>query len=99
MLLSELRPGMEDVNLKVTLKNLENERIVTAHSGIQHRIVEGFVEDSSGSLLFTVWNDRIDELNGIKSGDELELIGCFISSYKGVLSVNVGRNSEIHKIE
>lgn len=99
MLLSELRPGMEDVNLNITLKNLEKERIVTTHSGLQHKIVEGLVEDSSGFLGLTVWNDRIDELEGIEPGDELELIGCFISSFKGVLSVNVGRDSEIQKIE
>jgi ssDNA-binding replication factor A large subunit len=90
---------MEDITLRVTLLSLEEERVVSTYSGLEHRIIEGVVQDSSGKLGLTIWNDRIDDLNGIIPGDELNLMGCFISSFKGVLSVNVGRDSEIIKIE
>jgi replication factor A1 len=99
MLLSELRPGMENVDLKITLMKLEEERIVFTHSGFKHRIVEGKIKDQSISMNLTVWNEKIEDLKGIAHGDDLILINCFISSFKGVLSVNVGKNSVIKKNE
>ena len=99
MLLSELRPGMENVNLKVTLMKLEEERIVSTHSGFKHRIVEGKIKNHSISMNLTVWNEKIEDLEGIALGEDLILNDCFISSFKGVLSVNVGKNSVIKKIE
>jgi ssDNA-binding replication factor A large subunit len=95
--LSELRPGMENVLLEVELLSLEAPREVETHTGLKHTIVEGVVQDASGSMGLTVWNEKIGELEGIKPGDELLLIGVFVSSYKGELSANVGRDSNVSK--
>jgi len=45
----------------------------------------------------TVWNEKIEELQGIEAGDTLRLVDCFITSFKGELSVNVGRDSGIQR--
>lgn len=95
--LSELRPGMENVTLEVELLSLEEPREVETYTGLKHTILEGVVRDASGSMGLTVWNERIEELKGIKPGDELLLAGVFVSSYKGELSANVGRDSSISK--
>ena len=97
MKLSELRPGMEDVELEVELMSLEEPREVTTYSGLEHTLVEGVVSDGSTEMGLTIWNEKIDELQGIEAGDALRLVGCFITSFKGELSVNVGRDSFIHK--
>jgi ssDNA-binding replication factor A large subunit len=88
---------MEDVALDVELLSLGEPREVETYTGLKHRIVEGVVRDSSGSMGLTVWNERIEELDGVKLGDRLTLAGVFVSSYKGELSVNVGRDSSISK--
>jgi len=95
--LSELRPGMEDVELAVELMSLEKPRTVTTYSGLEHILVEGVVSDGSGDMGLTVWNEKIEELEGVEAGDSLRLIGCFITSFKGELSINVGRDSSIHR--
>ncbi|OGD44367.1 hypothetical protein A3K69_07730 [Candidatus Bathyarchaeota archaeon RBG_16_57_9] len=97
MKLSELRPGMENVDLDLELVSLDDPREVETYTGVKHRLVEGVVRDASGSMSLTVWNEKIAELNSVKLGDTLRLVGMFVTSYKGELSVNVGRDSSIAK--
>lgn len=98
MNLGELRPGMEELDLEVTIVSLEEQREVKTHRGKKHVLVEGMVEDMVRSQQLTVWNDSIALLEPYKPGDKVKLINCFISSYKGVLSINVGRDSGIEKL-
>jgi len=98
MNLGELRPGMEELDLKVTIISLEEPREVETHRGRKHTLVEGMVQDDVTSRELTVWNEPIGEREGIKPGDKVMLINCFISSFKGVLSVNVGRDSRIERL-
>jgi ssDNA-binding replication factor A large subunit len=88
---------MEDVELVVELISLEEPREVKTYSGLEHTLVEGIVSDGSGEMGLTVWNEKIEELEGIEAGDALRLVGCFITSFKGELSVNVGRDSGINR--
>jgi ssDNA-binding replication factor A large subunit len=97
MKLSELRPGMEDLILFVDLISLEDPREVETYSGIKHTIVEGKITDGKKVLNFTVWNESIEKLKEIKPGDKIKLTKAFITSYKGNLSVNVGREAKIIK--
>ena len=98
MNLGELRPGMEELDLEVTIISLEEPREVETHRGKKHTLVDGMVQDDVTSRELTVWNETIAELEGVKPGDKVKLINCFISSFKGVLSVNVGRESRIEKL-
>jgi ssDNA-binding replication factor A large subunit len=97
MKIKGLRPGMENIDLNVTVLNLKEPKQVTTYTGLEHVLVEGEVEDDTGKAILTVWNERIDQLDGIVIGSTVELKNCFISSFKGVIHVNVGRDSEIIK--
>ena len=99
MKIEDLRPGMEGVDLEVSVLRLEEQREVTTHSGITHVLVEGEVEDDSGSIRLTVWNDSIEQLMNVNLGNRLELKNCFITSFKGVLSANVGRDSKVQQLD
>ena len=99
MKVKDLRPGMEGVDLEVSILRLEAQRDVTTHSGITHVLVEGEVEDDSGRIKLTVWNDSIEQLMNVNLGNMLELKNCFITSFRGVLSVNVGRDSKLLQID
>ncbi len=98
MKLSELRPGMENIDLYVKLLSLEEPRVVTTNLGLTHTLVEGVISDETDKIGLTVWNDKIGELVHVKVGDDIELTKCFISSFKGDLSVNVGRDSSIQSV-
>ena len=97
--LGELRPGMENLNFKVKITKKIGVRKVKTYSGVEHSILEGEINDDISSLSFAVWNEKIELFNGISVGDKVELKDCFVTSYKGVLQVNVGRDSGAQKIE
>jgi replication factor A1 len=98
MILTELRPGMENIDLLVKLLNLNEPREIPTNYGVTHTIVEGIVEDESGKMGLTIWNEKIEALENISLDSMVELVNCFITSFKGVLSINVGRDSEISPI-
>ncbi len=98
MNLGELRPGMEEVDLEVTIISLEDPKEVESSGGYKHTIVVGEVKDKVDTKNLTVWNESIQLLEKVKPGDKVNLINCFITSFKGVLSVNVGRESRVEKI-
>ena len=100
MKLKDLRPGMENVDLIVKVLRLDDPKEVETNYGVTHILVEGMVEDESKKMKLTVWNELILQLKqvGVEMGDIVELRNCFITSFKGVLSVNVGRDSEIIRI-
>lgn len=95
MKLNELRPGMENLELEVDIISIGEPREVETYSGLKHTLVEGEVRDETTTMGLTVWNDTIDELKKVKPGDHVKLINSFITSFKGVLSVNIGRESTI----
>lgn len=98
MKLNELRPGMENLELTVDLISVGEPREVETYSGLKHTLVEGEIKDDTMSMGLTVWNDTIEELKKVKPGDKVKLVNCFITSFKGVLSVNIGRESTIEKL-
>ncbi len=90
---------MENVDLSVRVIILKELRKVTTYTGFEHTLVEGEVEDETGRVVLTVWNDLISQLEGVEIGDIVELRNCFITSFQGVIHANVGRDSEIVKHE
>lgn len=90
---------MEGVNLRVRILQLQPLREITTRFGRFHKLVNGLVEDASGQMSITFWDDQIGALEDIKPGDLIEVRNCFISSFRGERRINVGRDSQIRKIE
>lgn len=88
---------MENIDLELKLVKITEPREVTTYTGIKHFLVECTVNDSSMTMNLTVWNEKIELLENLSQGDHIELKNCFITSFKGVLSVNVGRDSDLRK--
>ena len=99
MNLAKLRPGMEEVTLIVKVLRLDDPREITTSYDFTHRILDGEIEDDTGIMGLTVWNEQIEKFDKIKLGQTVKLVDCFISSFKGELSVNVGRESNVELIE
>jgi len=97
MKIGVLRPGMEHVDLEVRVLQLDEPRKVTSYTGVEHVLVDGEVDDETGRATLTVWNESIQQLDGVEVGGMVELRNCFITSFQGVLQVNVGRGSEVIK--
>jgi len=99
MSIKKLRPGMEHLEFITTIIKLNEIRTVKTYSGLEHKILEGEMILDDGKIGFAVWNDAINFFKDVNIDDKVHLKNCFITSYKGVLQVNVGRDSAITKIE
>ncbi len=97
--LSELRPGMEHLTFRVKVTSVVGVRNVKSYSGVEHSILEGEISEGTASISFAVWNEKIELFKEIVAGDTVELMDCFVTSFKGVLQVNVGRDSDAKKVE
>jgi ssDNA-binding replication factor A large subunit len=76
MKVSELRPGMEHVDISVRLKSLNEPREVLTNYGVTHNLVDGVVEDETGRIGVTFWNEKLELLKGVEEGSLVELGGA-----------------------
>jgi ssDNA-binding replication factor A large subunit len=97
--IEELRPGMEHLTFKVKIVKILGVRKVKTYSGVEHSILEGDINDGVSSISFAAWNEKIDLFSNVSVGDIFKITDCFVTSYKGILQVNVGRDSLVQKIE
>ncbi len=96
--IGDLKPGMEGVDLEVRVLKLEKPRKVKTYARIEHILMEGEVEDDTGRVPINFWNDKIDEIDDVGVNARIRILNCFITSFKGRLQINVGRGSEIVKL-
>jgi len=85
----ELRKGMKDVNLKVTLT--EKSKVVcwrSLHSGRPVRLCIATVADPSGSIRLVLWDDEIDV---VSVGDEIEIKNASVGSFRGLRQIILPR--------
>lgn len=70
-------------------------RHVTSGKGVEHEILEREVEDETGSTAMNLWNEKIIPL---KAGDILQIENGFVTSFKGVWRMNVGKYGAVTKV-
>lgn len=87
---------MSEVDITVTIIEISEARQIATASGIDHEILELEVADKSGSMKLVLWNEKIGPLN---VGDKVRIENGFVTSFKGVWRLNVGRNGTINKVD
>lgn len=88
---------MDKVSMTVRVLSLSEPEERLTRRG-DHWIVRGEVEDPTGKINLVVWDDRIDDLAQVSVDDTIEITNGFVSSFKGVKEVNVGRLGKIRKV-
>ena len=94
----DLKPGMEGLSLTVALVEISEVRELTSKIGRFHKLIDGVVQDSTGRMAITFWDDRLDFVQSIKIGDVVEISDCFVSSFRGERRINVGRGSSVKSV-
>ncbi|MDH5268156.1 MAG: hypothetical protein OEW62_10835 [Candidatus Bathyarchaeota archaeon] len=95
MNIRDLKPGMSRVSMKVKVASVSEPKHVTSGKGVEHEILELEVEDETGSMAMDLWNEKIIPLN---ARDILQIENGFVTSFKGVWRVNVGKYGEVTKV-
>jgi len=91
----DLKPGMSHVNISVKVLNISESGQVVTSAGIDHEILELEVGDKSGSIKLVLWDEKI--IPDLRKGDMVKIENGFVTSFKGMWRINVGRYGTITK--
>jgi replication factor A1 len=92
----DLKPGMSHVNITVKVLNVSNSKQVVKSAGVEHEILELEVGDMSGSIRLVLWDEKV--IRNLEIGDKVQVENGFVTSFKGIWRINVGRYGEAKKI-
>ncbi len=96
MEINDLEANQQNVNLKevkVTDKSPVREFTKMGKPG---RVCNATIEDDSGTVSLTLWNEEIDK---VEEGDVLNIQNAYVKEWRGNLQVNTGREGSFEKVE
>src|SRR2546426_12063004 len=92
----DLTPASKQVNVLVKVVGLSEEREITSKFGEARKLVEATVGDETATVLLTLWNDQIGQINK----DETLLIdNGYVTLVRGHIRLNVGKYGTMTKSE
>ncbi|MBI4257370.1 MAG: DNA-binding protein [Thaumarchaeota archaeon] len=79
---------MRRVNVEGTIQDKSESRTVNLRTGGQARVADATIQDETGSVKLSLWDDMIDQ---VKVGDKVQIENGYTNSFRGEVRVNVGR--------
>ena len=93
--ISELSSGQGNVNVEGIIKELGEPRVFNKF-GKELRVVNAILEDDSGSIKLTLWND---DTNIFREGDSVKIINGYVNEFQGEKQLTSGKFGKIEKAE
>jgi len=91
----DLTPASKQVNVLVKVVSLSEEREITSKFGEARKLVEATVGDETGTVLLTLWNDQIGQ---IQKDETLLIDNGYVTLVRGI-RLNVGKYGTMAKSE
>ena len=91
--IEKLTPSSRAVNVIVKVVSKSEVRIV---SGGSHRVADALVGDETGSVILTLWDDNIDQID---EEDTLSITNGYVNLFRGNMRLNMGRYGSFEKME
>ncbi|MBC7091006.1 MAG: DNA-binding protein [Nitrososphaeria archaeon] len=95
MQISQLRDNMRRVQVVGKIVEKPEVREVTLRTGQKARVADLTLEDETGSIKLTLWDEQIDM---VEVGDMVRIENGYVNSYKGEIRLNVGRFGKLEVI-
>lgn len=92
MKIDELKPYMNDVEIKAKIAELKEAREIMTKFGTATTLTEATLEDDSGSVKLTLWGNQAE---GIEEGSEVEIKGGFTKEFRDELQLGIGKKGSI----
>ena len=93
MEIKELQTGQGNVEVEATIKELEETKEFDKY-GRKLRLRSAVIEDSSGSMKLTLWNDDVDKYN---VGDKILVKNGYVNEFQGEKQLTSGKLGTIEK--
>lgn len=94
--ISDLKDGMNGISLIVRAKQIFQPKNFEK-DGKTGKLCSLIIDDDSGEMRLTIWNDDVDKLNDLKieRGSTIILKGCYTKSFNDKLQLNLGRGGQL----
>lgn len=87
MKIKELQPGQGSVNIKLTVKSLEDIKIINKY-GRDLRLRNAVVTDGDDEIKLTLWNDDVDK---VKIGSIVKITNGYVNEFQGQKQLTTGK--------
>ncbi len=94
MKLSELKAGQGKVDVECKVKSKTEPRIINKY-GRELKVANAIVEDDSGEIKLTLWNDDIDKVN---VGDLIKITNGYVSEFNGEKQLTSGKFGKLEVV-
>ncbi len=91
-----LRKDVRGASLRVRVLSKNEVRTVKTKDGEAHRVVDAQVGDSTGQILLSVWDEKIEL---IQEGDLIDITNGYVTRFKGRYRLNLGRYGDLERVE
>ncbi len=93
----ELTPQSRAISIVVkVISKSEIREVVTRRDGSNHRVCDATVGDETGTIILTLWDDAIENIN---DDETISIKNGYISLFRGSMHLNIGRYGTFEKIE
>ncbi|MBI2184205.1 MAG: DNA-binding protein [Thaumarchaeota archaeon] len=92
----ELKDGMRRVSVEGTVTDKSEARSVNLRTGGQARVADATIQDETGSVKLSLWDEMIDQVN---VGDKVQIENGYTNSFRGEVRVNVGRYGKFNVVQ
>jgi len=93
--IKDLSIGSARVKVEGKVVNKSEPKTIKLWDGRDANVADAVLEDESGSIILTLWNDQIDMVN---VGDKVQIINGYVSNFKKEKRLNLGRYGKIIKV-
>ncbi len=95
MLINELQPGPANGEITAVVSEKGSIREFDKF-GKKGRVCNAVLEDESGSITLTLWNEEIESLN---AGDKIKLSNGWVSEFRGEKQISTGKFGQLEVLE
>lgn len=92
--ISELFVRQGSVEVEGTIKEINEPRTFNKF-GRELRVADAILEDDSGTIKLTLWNDDIDNF---KTGDRVKIKNGYVNEFQGEKQLTSGKYGKIEKV-
>ncbi len=93
MKISDLKPRQNNIEVEGIIKEVEEPRSFNKF-GKQLSVANAILEDETGSIKLTLWNDDISRF---KQGDNVKVVNGFVNEFQGEPQLTSGKFGRIEK--
>ena len=94
MKISELQARQGNVNIEGTIKEVKEPKVFNKF-GKELKVADAVLEDDSGSIKLTLWNEDIEKY---KAGDKIKITNGYVNEFQGEKQLTSGKFGKIEKI-